>query len=538
MSALITLDSLSLTTPDAETLFAGLSLTIGRERIGLVGRNGCGKSTLLKLIASDKPPASGSVSRFAACGLLEQSMPVHGRRLVDGLGVGDAFDRVQRITRGEALEDDLDKADWTLESRIEAALEAVGLPMLDPERALEASSGGQRTRIALAALLIDEPELLLLDEPTNNLDQEGRALIFDLIERWGGGMIVASHDRDLLEHMDRIVELAPSGCEVFTGGWSAYEADREARRERIASALDKAQSAFSQAKRDVQQRAERKARSDKQGRSARKDGSQSKLILNAMREMAQGTDARANAASARQLSTAQSELDTARAKLERVTPLAIDLPASGVGSGQRVLAFHAVNYARGERQILAGVDLEIKGPERLLLRGSNGSGKSTLLGLAAGRITPDSGAIERREGGVVMLDQHADLLAPQDSVLGNIRRLNPHLSDNAARAHLARFAFRNRAAEKPAGVLSGGERLRAGLAAISAGAQAPSLLILDEPTNHLDLESIDILEAALAGFDGALMLASHDPAFCRRIGITREIVIDGFRVGRTKGGAL
>ena len=124
---------------------------------------------------------------------------------------------------------------------------------------------------------------------------------------------------------------------------------------------------------------------------------------------------------------------------------------------------------------------------------------------------------------VAMLDQHVSLLAPEDSVLDNLRRLNPALSENAARAALARFAFRNTAALQPAGSLSGGERLRAGMACVFARAEAPELLILDEPTNHLDLAAIELLEVALSGFDGALMVVSHDEGFLSAIGVTREV---------------
>lgn len=527
MSVLITLDSLSLTTPDAGKLFSGLTVSIGRERIGLVGRNGSGKSTLLRAINGEVTPASGRMTRQGRCGLLHQSMTVSGRRWADGLGVGEAWDRLQRIERGEPLEDDIETADWLLETRIEAALKAVGLNPSSPDRPLEASSGGQRTRIALAGLLLQQPDALLLDEPTNNLDQAGRALILDLVSSWTGGLLIASHDRELLERMDRIIELAPGGCEVFTGGWSAFAAERDARRARRAREAERADRDMAQARREAQQRSERKARTDKQGRAARRGGSQSKLILNAMREKAQGTDSRGQAASARQLDAAQTRLDDAKAQLERLTPLHIDLPASGVGAGQRVLGLHGVSVRRGERCILTGVELVIQGAERIRLTGPNGSGKSTLLGVAAGRVEPTTGEIVRA-GGVVTLDQHAERLNAELSLVDNIQRQNPHLSENAARAHLARFAFRNRAADKQAGVLSGGERLRAGLAVISAGRDAPKLIILDEPTNHLDLESIEILEAALLGFDGAVLLTSHDEAFCERVGITRQIDIAAY----------
>ena len=158
--------------------------------------------------------------------------------------------------------------------------------------------------------------------------------------------------------------------------------------------------------------------------------------------------------------------------------------------------------------------------------GANGTGKTTLLKLAAGALAPSEGSVRRAEGRIALLDQHVGILDPKTSILDNFRRLNPELDEEEAYAACARFAFRNRDARRIVGTLSGGERLRAGLACTLAGERPPWLLILDEPTNHLDIESVELLEKALSAFDGALMVVSHDPAFLRAIGIERE-----FRVG-------
>jgi ATPase subunit of ABC transporter with duplicated ATPase domains len=527
MSALISVDDLSISTPDSRLLFSGLSLSVGAERLGLVGRNGCGKSTLLSVLTGAREPSGGTVRRFAACALMDQSPPVAGRTWADGLGVAADWARLSRIEAGTPKEDDLDQVDWTLESRIAQALDQAGLPARDPDSPLEATSGGQRTRIAIARLFLQKPDLLLLDEPTNNLDAEGRALILDLVREWPGGVILASHDRELLEEMDRIVELTPAGCHLVTGGWSAFEAERAARRERVAREIETAGASLDQMRKAAQQRVERKARSDKQGRAVRREGSEDKLVLNARRQRAEGTEGRLKAVSDRQMEAAQTSLAEARAKQAAITPLSIDLPASGLAAGQKVLALEAVSCARGGRPVLQDVSLEIRGPERIHLTGPNGGGKSTLLALAAGRLAPDRGAVFRREGEIVMLDQHAELLDREESVLENCRRANPEISAHEARALLARFAFRNEAALKKAGQLSGGERLRAGLACALGAARPPKLLILDEPSNHLDLEAIEVLEAALAGYDGALLIASHDPAFCERVGFDRAIEIGG-----------
>jgi ATPase subunit of ABC transporter with duplicated ATPase domains len=182
-----------------------------------------------------------------------------------------------------------------------------------------------------------------------------------------------------------------------------------------------------------------------------------------------------------------------------------------------------VVIAHGARRLFGPLSFEIRGPERIAIAGANGAGKTTLLHLIAGNLEASVGDVRRLTDRVAVLDQHVGLLDPAGTILDNLRRLNPDLSDNEARAALARFAFRNKAALQIAGTLSGGERLRAGLACVFARQEPPFLLLLDEPTNHLDLTSIEVLEAALSGFDGALVAVSHDQSFLQAIGVEREI---------------
>ncbi|MFS2112535.1 ATP-binding cassette domain-containing protein, partial [Sphingomonas sp. Sphisp140] len=212
-----TLDILSAATPEGRPLFDNLTLALGRERTGLVGRNGSGKSTLLRILAGEAAPAGGSLVRSGSVGVLRQEWPGEWR-VDEVLGVRAGLERLARVLAGEGDEEDLAEADWTLEERVVAALAETGLEGVALDRRVATLSGGERTRVGIARLRIDAPDLLLLDEPTNNLDAEGRAAVMALVDGWRGGVLVASHDRALLEHMDRIVELTPLGARVFGGG--------------------------------------------------------------------------------------------------------------------------------------------------------------------------------------------------------------------------------------------------------------------------------------------------------------------------------
>ena len=524
----ITLDGLTQLAPDGRVLFENLTLAFGREKTGLVGRNGVGKTTLLRLILGESEPAAGAVTvlgRLAA--LRQQAAPPPGARLADLLGVAEPLARLDRLEAGQGADGDFGAAEWDLPTRVDTALADIGLAGLGLDRPAETLSGGQATRAALAALLIAGPDVLIMDEPTNNLDADGRAAVAALLERWRGGAVVVSHDRSLLRRMDRIVELTSLGAGVFGGNYDLYAARKAEAEAAAARDLDRAEQTIARVGRDIRVARERKARSDAAGRRKRARGDAPKMLLDAQAERAENTGARQSRLAERQRAEAERDLEGAQARIERVRRLAFELPPSGLPDGRTVLAFDDVGFAWPDgTHVLAGVSFRLVGPERLAVTGRNGAGKTTLIRLATGDLAPTTGEI-RRGVAAALLDQRAALLDDDETLLANFRRLNPAADDNAAHAALARFVFRNVTALKPAGALSGGERLRAALACALMAARPPQLIILDEPTNHLDLESLAAVEAALAAYDGALLVVSHDRDFLAAIGVTRELALGG-----------
>jgi ATPase subunit of ABC transporter with duplicated ATPase domains len=520
MSALLTLDRVSLAAPDGRPLFSDLTLAIGRERVGLVGRNGSGKSTLLRAIAGELAPASGTIVLSGRLGTLRQDLG-GASSAHELLGVSEAMARLARIEAGEGTEADFEAADWSLPGRIETALADMGLGGADLARPATSFSGGERMRLALARLLVEAPDLILLDEPTNNLDRDGRDAMAQLIGGWKGGALIASHDRELLEQVDRIVALSPLGVTVFGGGWSAFAAAQEADRERAAQALERSEAAARGAAREAQAARERQARRDSGGRAYAASGSAPRIVLGMAKRRAEATAGRNERLSGRLIEEAQEALDKARASVERVTPLTMSLPETGLPANRTVLRFDEVVLDRGGRRLFGPLSFTVRGPERIAITGPNGSGKTSLLKLITGEL-PTEGIVER---GVdcAYLDQHVGLLDDRLSLLDNLRRRQPDLTANQAYAALARCGFRNRDALQLAGELSGGERLRAGLACVMSSGAPPQLLLLDEPTNHLDLAAIEELERALQAYDGALIVVSHDATFLAAIGAERVI---------------
>lgn len=519
----ITLSQVSWSAPDGQSLFTCLDARFGAERTGLIGRNGVGKTTLLKLIAGELAPASGVVSTTGSIHVLRQSLQVTpGETIADLFGVQAELGVLARAYAGTATIEELSNIDWLLEEKVGRAMAAVGLerPLNTP---LEELSGGQRTRAALAAQIYTAPDFIILDEPTNNLDRDGRKAVIDFLSGWRGGAVIVSHDRELLETVDAIVELTPLGATRYGGNWSHY---RERKALELAAAehdLADATKRLNEVRRKAQETAERKARSDGAGARKAAKGDMPRIVSGGLKMAAQQTSG-ANANRATRLkSDATDELQKARDRLEILQPISVNLPSTGLPAQKTVLKLERVTAGHSPQcPVISDLSLDITGPERVAIVGPNGSGKTTLLSVITGRLAPLEGSVHV---GVrtAFLDQQVNLLDPGSSIRENFMKLNPQAGENECRAALARFMFRAEAALQPVGSLSGGQILRAGLACALGGPLPPQLLILDEPTNHLDLDAIAAVEAGLQTYDGALLVVSHDEAFLSNTGMTRKL---------------
>jgi ATPase subunit of ABC transporter with duplicated ATPase domains len=523
MPASITLSKCSWSTPDGRALLSNLDLTFGSERAGLVGRNGIGKTTLLKLISSELRPHIGSVTVDGTLGILRQTVQAPpGETIADLFGSADALALLRRAENGEASAEELADADWTLEARVASALARLGLDA-SPETHLATLSGGQSTRARLAALIFSEPDFLLLDEPTNNLDREGRAAVIDFLSEWRGSAIVVSHDRELLETLDAIVEMTSLGATRYGGNWSQY---RERKAVELAAArhdLADAEKRVTEIDRKAQDATERKARKDRAGQRKRAKGDLPRILTGMRKDRSEDTGGATARLADRQRAQAFEAAASARKRIEILQPLSVVLPPTHLPASKSVLTIDAVSVGyKPDRPIIKNLSFAITGPERVAVVGPNGSGKTTFLALVAGQLQPWSGTVRVMTDSAVF-DQQVSLLDPSVSVRDNFRRLNRTTDENACRAALARFMFRADAALQRVSSLSGGQLLRAGLACVLGGPTPPPLLILDEPTNHLDIDSIEAVEAGLRAYDGALLIVSHDEAFLESIAISSRL---------------
>jgi ATPase subunit of ABC transporter with duplicated ATPase domains len=379
--------------------------------------------------------------------------------------------------------------------------------------------------VGLAARLLARPDVLLLDEPTNNLDLAARHRLYDALDEFSGTLLVVSHDRVLLDRMDRIAELRNSEITYFGGTFTEYSEALDAAQTAAEADVRNAEQVLKREKRQMQEARERNARRSNNAARNAKDSGLPKILLGKRKRNAQESAARADDVHAKRIDDARARLDDAEREVRDDDALALDLPDTEVPAGRTVVAARGVRV----RDLFGdnGIDLDVRGPERLALTGRNGAGKSTLLKVLGGELRPDAGEVHRADGRIAYLSQRLDLLDPRASVADRLAAAAPGLDLTRRRHLLAQFLFRGDRVHLPVSALSGGERLRATLMCVLFAQPAPHLLLLDEPTNNLDLVSVGQLESALDAYRGALVVVSHDERFLDAIGVERRLQLDG-----------
>ena len=488
-----------------KVLLDGASFVLGaRDRAGLIGPNGSGKSSLLKVLAGRLEPDAGQVQlvRRSRAGYLPQELAelppgtilegvlasVPGRAQLEGriAAAQTALDLAKSEEEQIELGGELAELHEELahheerygRHRAEEILTGLGF---DPEqlgRPAAQLSGGWRMRAALAALLLQDPELLLLDEPTNHLDVPTLDWFDETLRRSSKALVLVSHDREFLDrHVSRVLSLEPEGLRTYPGNYEDYLVARAAEEEQLAA------------------RAERQ----------QKRRAQTLAFIERFR---------AKATKARQVQSRVKQLDKEElieVREERST-VRFSFPKAP-RSGREVARLDGVSKSYGQRPVYRDLSAQVLRGERIAVIGLNGAGKTTLLRLLAGELAPDSGTVQL--GHNVRLgyfaQHHTDLLDPSRTVLEEIARLVPDQPQSWVRSVLGAFLFSGDDVDKRIAVLSGGERARVALARLLV---VPSnFLLMDEPTNHLDLDSSEALIDALTGYEGTLLFVSHNRSF-------------------------
>ncbi|MBM7442522.1 ABC-F family ATP-binding cassette domain-containing protein [Streptomyces sp. HB132] len=529
--------SLSFAWPDGSEVFDDFHLAVGPGRTGLIGLNGCGKSTLLRLIAGELGPTAGHIATAGDIGHLTQDLVLDTALRVDEvLGVASARAALLAIEAGDAREEHFAAVgdDWDVEERARAVLGRLGMSGIGLDRTVGELSGGECVLLRLAALLLARPSVLLLDEPTNNLDLYARQRLYEAVEAWTGVLVVVSHDRELLQRVDRIADLRDGAVTWYGGNLSAYEEALAVEQEAAGRMVRVAEADVRRQKRELADAHVKLARRKRYGQKMWDTKREPKAVMNLRKRTAQESAGKHRIMHTERLADAEERLDEAVDAVRDDEAIRIELPHTRVHPGRGVLVLRDLELAHGGR--VRG-EWDLRGPERIALVGRNGAGKTTLLRTIVGELDPVSGEAAAQVP-VGFLPQRLDVLDGAMSLVENVARVAPGATGNAIRARLAHFLFKGARADRPADALSGGERFRATLAALLLTEPAPRLLMLDEPTNSLDLPGVRRLTSALEAFEGALIVASHDMPFLKSLGITRWLLLDAEGLRDTTPGAL
>ncbi|MFB7633382.1 ABC-F family ATP-binding cassette domain-containing protein [Streptomyces sp. NPDC056149] len=510
--------------PDGTPVLDGFQLSVGPGRTGLVGLNGSGKSTLLKLIAGELAPTAGSVKAVGEVGYLPQHASLDSHLKVDeALGIAATRAALHAIENGDPGEEHFAAVgdDWDVEERARATLDQLGLSALDLDRTIGEVSGGESVLLRLAALLLRRPDVLLLDEPTNNLDRPARRRLHDAVAAWSGVLLVVSHDRELLDRVDRIADLRGGEVHWYGGNFTAYEHALAVEQEAAERTVRAAEADVARQQRELSDAQVKLARRVRYGNKMYAQKREPKIVMNGRKREAQVSAGKHRALHTERLQEAKDRLGEAVEAVRDDDEIRIDLPHTAVPPGRTVLTLTGLRTRHGTR-----ADLDVRGPERIAVTGRNGSGKTTLLRTVTGELPPAAGTAEVHVPHRFLPQRLDEVLDDDLTVVENVARYAPDATNNRIRARLARFLFKGARADQRAGTLSGGERFRAALAALMLAEPAPQLLLLDEPTNNLDMSSVRRLVAALHSYEGALLVVSHDPHFLRELSLTRWLTLD------------
>ena len=486
------------------------------DKVGLVGRNGAGKTTMMRVLSGETQPAAGRVTRSGSVGYLPQDprsadpeQTVRDRIL----SARDLHDVVRRMRTAEkrmaSADDDTRDAAMRRYTRAEAEFIAAGGYAAEAEAAAVAAglgidnrfleqplgtlSGGQRRRVELARLLFAADDTLLLDEPTNHLDADSIVWLRQFLHNYPGGVIVISHDTDLLdETVTKVMYLDASRgkLDVYNLGWTAYLAEREAverRRKKSAANLTKQATV---------------------------------LQAQAEKMRAKATKARAAQSMLRRAEKLRDAVEEAGPQ-EKVAHLRFPDPAP---CGRVPVTAEGLSKSYGSQEVFVDVDLAVDRGARVVVLGLNGAGKTTLLRILAGLEKPDTGEVACGHGAQVgYYAQEHETLDPAASVLLNLLHSSEALGEQEARNVLGSFLFSGETVEQPAGTLSGGEKTRLALAMLVVS--GANVLLLDEPTNNLDPASRDEVLSALSRYAGAVVLVTHDHGAVKALDPERVLIL-------------
>lgn len=524
---MLILQNISYAHPNQELLFDRIHLSIdAHEKIALVGNNGTGKSTLLKLIAGELHPSAGQCIVHTQPYYVPQHFGQFDHLSVaQVLRVDQKHKALQAILAGGNTEQNLHLLDndWNIDERCMQALEEWQLQNISLDTMFATLSGGQKTKLFLAGILIHQPELVLLDEPSNHLDAAGRKLLYDFIASAKCALIVVSHDRKLLNLLPTTCELSPAGLAKYGGNYTFYAQQKQLENDALQHDIHAKEKALRQARDKKQEIMERQQRSDARGKKKQEKAGIAKIMMNTLRNHAENSTAKSKQVHSQKIGSIAEDLKSLRNSVPAIDTMQFGFEDASLHKNKILFTANAINVLFDEKPLWdTPLSFQVNSGERIWLKGMNGSGKTTLLKIFLNRLQPGTGVVYRAMEQSVYIDQEYSLINNALTVYEQAEHFNnSYLLVHEIKTRLNRFLFGKESWEKSCAVLSGGERMRLLLCCLSISSHAPDLIVLDEPTNNLDIQNIEILAAGIRAYNGTLLVVSHDEHFIEEVGIDR-----------------
>ncbi|WP_219226011.1 ABC-F family ATP-binding cassette domain-containing protein [Pedobacter antarcticus] len=520
--------SLTYIHPDNEELFRGLSMAIpDGEKASLVGINGMGKSTLLQMVAGLKQQTSGEIHTSEKPWYVPQHLGDYDHvSLVQALAVDKKLNALHAILAGDAdtqnftaLDDD-----WEIDKKVEMALKKWGLDHVGPEQKLGSLSGGQKTKVFLAAIDLHHPQIILLDEPSNHLDAQTRNKLYELIKQIKATVLVVSHDKALLNMMDKTLEMNQKGIEVFGGNYEFYRQLKQEKVSALQAQLNDQAKTLKQTEKKARDMAYLRQKQEYRGKRAGQSNSLPRIIAGGLKSKSERSTAKVMNTQNEKISGLQDTIQETKSRIQQYQTLKIDIRSSGLHHGKLLVDLEKINFGYRTPLLQLPLSFQLRSGDRVHVKGNNGSGKTTLLMIITGQLEPLSGNCMRSDFSYLYLDQDYALIKPDLSIYDQVQQYNAlGLQEHEIKALLVHSQFDGENFDRKCRGLSGGEKMKLSLCCLSVSNQTVDILILDEPTNNLDVQSLEVLTSAIKNYQGTLVVISHDAYFTTEIGISRQI---------------
>jgi len=526
---MLILQNISYKHNNKELLFDNISFTVNNhDKIALIGNNGAGKSTLLKIIAGELEPLNGELKLNSEPYYIPQIFGQYNDlSIAEALRISDKLNAFKEILDGNVTEENLNilNDDWTIEERCNNALSYWKLEVLDLTQKMNTLSGGQKTKIFLAGILIHQPELVLMDEPSNHLDADSRKLLYDFIASTTSTLLIVSHDRSLLNTLNMVYELNKHGIAVYGGNYDFYTEQKQIEINALNQDLHAKEKALRKAREKERETLERQQKLDARGKKKQEKSGVARIMMNTLRNNAENSSSKLKGVHAEKIDGISQELRELRSSVPDIDQMKIGFDNSALHKGKILFSTNEINFKYKEQLLWEkNLNIEITSGNRIAVKGTNGSGKTTLIKIILGKLDPQIGTVYRAENKSVYIDQDYSLIQNELKVYDQAQYFNNSgLEEHDIKMRLNRFLFSKQDWDKPCSALSGGEKMRLMLCCLTINNESPDLIVLDEPTNNLDIQNIEILTKAINEYQGSLVVVSHDEYFLEQIKIEQVI---------------